>query len=96
MSYKISYGVAPKIAESKKKVRLQWPIFAIVAIIVALLARTVYPAQTKQFAETLFPLTSTSSKDALDVFTQKIRAGETFGEAATAFCLEIIYEGEAD
>lgn len=93
MSYKISYGSTPKQAGSKRSARLKWLALALCVTAIALTARSFYPEQMKQLTEALFPLTSASSREALDVFSQHIRDGESFGEAAAAFCQEIIHEG---
>jgi hypothetical protein len=95
MSYKISYGSMPRNAASKQKPQLRWAAIAVFIVTMAIFARSRYPAQIDQLTEALFPLTSASSREALDVFSQHIRDGETFGEAVTAFCMEIIHEGDA-
>lgn len=92
MSYKISYAIADKLA--KHKARHGVRAMAVLVIALAVVARFVYPEETKQLAEALFPLSSDSSQQALKVFSESIRAGESFGDAVTAFCWEIIHEPE--
>lgn len=92
MSYKISYAIADKL--SKPKARHGVRVMAVLVIALAVVARFVYPEETKQLAEALFPLSSDSSQQALKVFSENIKAGESFGDAVTAFCWEIIHESE--
>ena len=88
MSYKISYGAMPKKTVSRYRAWL--PATAIFLVALTVLARLLFPDETKQLMETLFPLTSESAQDALEVFSQNIRAGLSLGDAVTAFCMEII------
>ena len=90
MSYKISYG---KDSEKSKKTGKIWrPAIAVLVITLVIMARIIYPEDTKQLTEALFPLTSESAQTALEVFTKNIKAGESFNDSVTAFCLEIIDE----
>lgn len=92
MSYKISYG---STKENKGfSFRLRKPILAAVAVLIAIGIRIVYPNETKQITQALFPLTGASSQAALEVFSESIRAGESLGDAVTAFCQEIINEAD--
>lgn len=92
MSYKISYG---NESEKPKITGRKWRL-VIVSLVIALaiVARFVFPEDTKQLTEALFPLTGDSVQAALEVFAQNIRAGESFNDAATAFCLEIIDDAD--
>ena len=96
MSYKISYDNA----SGKDKIRLNsrnWLLVAAgIVLTLVVSARVLYPEKTKQFMEALFPLTSDSSQEALEVFAENIKAGESFGDAVTAFCLEIINETDSN
>lgn len=92
MSYKISYGNESE--KSKITGRIWRPAIAGLVLSLAIMARFVFPKDTKQLTEALFPLTSESVQTALEVFTENIKAGESFNEAATAFCLEIIDEAD--
>ena len=95
MSYKISYGQPPGTAKQRANIRIL-PIMAGIMLALAIFARICYPAETKQLTEALLPLTSASSQEALEVFTQNIKAGESLGDAVTAFCLEILNETDSD
>ena len=93
MSYRITYG-PEQDSISKRKFQLHLPVAAVLAVLLAVAIRFTYPEETKQLAETLFPLTSAASQEALEAFSENIRAGESFGDAVTAFCLEIINEAD--
>ena len=95
MSYKISYGQPPGTAKQRANTRIL-PIMAGIMLAFAIFARICYPEETKQLTAALFPLTSASSQEALEVFTQNIKAGESLGDAVTAFCLEILDETDSD
>ena len=95
MSYKIFYGQPPGTAKQRANIRIL-PIMAGIMLAFAIFARICYPAETKQLTEALFPLTSASSQEALDVFTQNIKAGESLGDAVAAFCLEILNETDSN
>ena len=94
MSYKISYGAMSKKTRNKPIFRLKLPVIAGAVLAFAITARVFWPQQTKQLAEALFPLTKASSQEALEVFARNIKAGESFGDAVTAFCQEIIHEAD--
>ena len=91
MSYKISY-----CGTTQKPFRFPFRLPAVAGIVltIAILARIFYPDVTKQLAEALLPLTSSSSQKALEVFAQNIKAGEPFGDAVTAFCQEILNDAD--
>ena len=92
MAYKISYGSARDVSNPKSRFRLWLSAVAAIVFGLAILVRLVFPEETKLVTEALFPLTSASSREALEVFSQNINAGESFGDAVTAFCREIIYD----
>ena len=93
MSYKISYVEMSK--RSKKDKRSRWLLpAALAAVALAIGMRFFYPDATKLLTEALFPLTSASSQAALEVLSQNIKAGDSFSDAVTAFCQEIIYEAD--
>ncbi len=92
MSYQISYGKMPQ-ETTKKSYRCMYRAAGI-AIGLAVIARVFYPSETKQLTDALFPLTSASAQEALEGFAQNIKAGETFGDAVTTFCLEIIDDAD--
>lgn len=92
MSYQISYGMIPQ--ETARRPRRWWYGAAGIVLALAVIARIFYPAETKQLTDALFPLTSESAQEALAVFKQNIRAGESLGDAVTAFCMEIIDDAD--
>ena len=94
MSYKISYGTMSGKTRNKAIFRFRIPVIAGVVLILATTVRLLCPQQTKQLTEALFPLTKASSQEALEVFAQNIKAGESFGDAVSAFCQEIIHEAD--
>lgn len=94
MSYKISYGDPAGKAMQRSSFRLRLPAAAGIVLALAILARIFYPNEAKQLTEALFPLTSAASQEALEVFAQNIKAGESFRNAVTAFCLEIIEDAD--
>lgn len=94
MAYKISYGAMPGKSKSKQNrlpLRLAAGVFAIV---LAITLRFLYPEETRRFSNALFPMTAASSQEALAAFAENIRAGESFGDAATAFCQEILDDAD--
>ena len=91
MSYKISYGETPQTAVHFP---FRLPVVAGLVLILAILARIFYPDATKKLTDALFPLTSESSQEALEVFAENIKEGESFGDAMTAFCLEILNDAD--
>ena len=88
MSYRISYGEMPQ--KMPVKPRRWWYGIAVIALVLLVMARILYPAEMRQLTDALFPLTSASAQEALEVFAQNIEAGESIGDAVTAFCQEII------
>ena len=96
MSYKISYWNPQYKAKGISKSGVWLVIAAGIVLALAISARIFHPEETKQLAEALFPLTRASSQEALEGFTQNIKAGESFGDAVTAFCLEIINEANRE
>ena len=94
MSYKIFYGEKSKSARKERRSGIHVPIAAVFILLAAMLARMIYPAETKQITEALFPLTNADTQTALEVFAQNIKEGESFSDAVTAFCLEIIDEAD--
>ena len=94
MSYKISYGSSAEKRTAKQGSQRWLAGVAVLVIILAGIARYYYPEETKQLSEALFPLTSESSQRALKAFSENIRAGESVGDAVTAFCQEIIHESD--
>ena len=94
MSYKISYSEKSKSARKERRSGIYVPIAAVFILLAAMLARMIYPAETKQITEALFPLTNADTRTALEVFAQNIKEGESFSDAVTAFCLEIIDEAD--
>lgn len=91
MSYKISYG-EPSQKALHSSFRL--PVVAGLVLTLAILARIFYPDATKQLTEALLPVTSDSSQKAMEVFVENIKAGESFGDAVTAFCQEILNDAD--
>ena len=96
MSYKISYGNAPDRTKTILNSRGRLLVVAGIVITLSVSARILYPEETKLLTEVLLPLTSDSSQEALEVFAQNIKAGESFGDAVTEFCQEIINETDSD
>ena len=94
MSYKISYGGTAEKNTGRRRAKVGLLVASVVVGILGAMARFWYPEETKQLMEALFPLTSDSSQQALRVFSENIRAGESFGDAVTAFCWEIIHESD--
>ena len=91
MSYKISYGV---MTNSKKKYHSIRATAAISALVLALTLRFLWPEEVGRITDMLFPMTSESSQAAFETFSQNIRAGESFGDSVTAFCLEILNDSD--
>ena len=94
MSYKISYGESTKKIKNGLKFGRRLPTLAGIVLLLAIMARFFYPEETNQLTEALFPLTSDSSQQALEVFAENIKAGESFGDAVTAFCQEILNDAD--
>ena len=91
MAYKISYGIMPN---SKKKHHPIRAFTAISAVVLALTLRFLCSEEIGRITDVLFPLTSASSQAAFETFSQKMRAGESFGDSVTAFCLEILNDSD--
>ena len=94
MSYRIRYASSQPLSTMQKKHHLQIPIAALLLIAAILVLRCVFPEETQRLAEAVIPLSRESTQEALAAFAEDIKAGESFGDAATAFCLEIIHEAD--
>lgn len=92
MSYKISYGDNGN--ERCRQPHIFKVVAALLMVLLVVAARLCYPDETKQLSQALFPLTSVSSQQAIEVFKHNISAGESLGDAITAFCQEIINEAD--
>ena len=91
MSYQITYGNGLGKPVRKSGWRF---LAAILVLALAILARFTFPEEVKQLTDALFPLTSDSSKEALETFSQHIREGEPLEDAVTALCLEILNDAD--
>ena len=92
MSYKISYGDNGN--EGSRQPHIFKVVAALLMVLLVVAARLRYPKEMKQLSQALFPLTSVSSQQAIEVFKHNISAGESLGGAITAFCQEIINEAD--
>jgi len=88
MGYRIEYGQTVKYETDtnfKNNKNVAYIIVSIVAAIVFLLC-----IGTDSVRSLLLPGDPQITEQALNTFAQQVRAGESFGNAAEAFCREII------
>lgn len=94
MSYSIHYGPAGTADHLKKKSRLGMVGAAVVILVCAAAFGCALPSQVQQLRQVLFPWAEPAVQEAFEEFREDVRQGESFKEAAAAFCLEILDEAE--
>lgn len=94
MGYKIQYGPALK-AEIKSRSfwKKQWKAAAVLTAMAAALV-LVFIGETETLRDVFLPGDADVTHRALIELTENIREGESFADAITVFCLEIIEGAE--
>lgn len=95
MSYTIQYTQTKKTAVGKRRNgRGRGWIAAALLLILALVARLMWP-QVGEYAQKLLLLgVSDQNEEAVTAFIQDVRGGEDFSDALTAFCREVLQNGQ--
>ena len=94
MGYSIHYGPAPKFAKNRNTFSLI-PVAAAILFLISLsTAKQIWPEEATKLQEALFPWTQESVQEAVGTFVKNLNAGESFQDAAAAFCMEIIDDAQ--
>lgn len=96
LSYRIEYGPAipPQYRQKPKFLRLQ-VMTALFLLLFVLIVRQYFPAGVRTLRQLLLPIHPSVTQQALDELVIDIRDGESFGNAFTAFCVQIISHDQA-
>lgn len=94
MGYEIRYG--PKAAgRNAKKRGISWvPITAAIVFALVLGVQSLWPGAAEWARQRLLP--DTGTREAFQQMVENVQAGEPFGDAVTAFCLEILENAELE
>lgn len=95
MSYTIQYTQTKKAAAGKRRNgRGRGWIAAALLLALALVVRLMWP-QVGEYAQKLLLLgVSDQNEEAVTAFIQDLRGGEDFSDALTAFCREVLQNGQ--
>lgn len=89
MSYSINY--APKDSvRYKKKAKHRLPALALALLLAAFAVKRIWPEETQKLRQALFPLTQSAVQEAFADLAHNMQEGESFQNAVTTFCLEIL------
>ncbi len=93
MSYSIQYGPnEPPKPKTRQQTHIAW-LIAAVLIPTLLLTMGRIPKETADLTEALFPWEQEYVREALSVFSDSIRSGNSFKDAVTTLCTQIL-DGE--
>lgn len=94
MGYSIHYGPTPKIVKKQRKFPFGPAAAALLLIISLITASRVWPDEAAALQEALFPWTQEPVKAAFSDFVKDLNAGDSFRDAAAAFCREILDDAQ--
>lgn len=92
MGYRIVYG-----EEAKPKPEGAWTALRLQALTAACLlaftfgVKTIWPEGTEVLRQVLLPGEPGITEKAFQTFVENVQEGESFGDAVTTFCKEILY-----
>ena len=91
MAYRIEYGppIPARYRKADNPQRLQ-VMTATCLLLFIMIVKAWFPAGVQKLQQILLPGTPSATQQALDTLVTDMRRGETFGDAFTAFCEEII------
>lgn len=94
LTYRIEYGppVRRKEAQPKNALRLRGMIAAFLMAFL-LLTRLLWPAGTDKLRQMLLP-GGNNTQEAIQEMMEQLREGERVGDAVTAFCRQILEDGQ--
>lgn len=94
MGYQIRYDSVGKLPQKRRRSRTGWLAgFLVIALLAC--AITVKTVGLKWVQEVLLPGDPAVTAAALEQMAEDLRAGDSLGEAITAFCEEIMKHAEA-
>lgn len=96
MAYRIDYGPAEDRKIPNDGRQLRWQVMtAVFALLFVLLVKQIWPAGTDKLRQYLIP-GGDGTQMAFQEFVEQLHGGETVGDALTAFCRQVIENGETD
>lgn len=97
MGYRIEYGPMPKIMKQPKRGMLRLNTMTAVCLLLFILTvKHIWPEGTDILRSYLLPGEPTVTEQAANALISDLRNGESFGNAVTVFCREILENGQAD
>lgn len=85
MGYRIDYGAVKKVRGLEKRTSRVGALAGLFFLAFLLIVCSVWPRGTEVLREVFLPDTQ-----ALEVFAQQLRWGESFGDAAESFCRTVM------
>lgn len=91
MGYRIVYGPMPKTVEAGRRCsyRLYW-LTALFLMLLVLLVKLYWPEGVQVLRSCLLPGEMTSTEQAVNGLISDLQGGESFGDAVTVFCRQIL------
>ena len=97
LSYRIEYGpaITPQYQTKPKRRARHRVLTALWLLIFVLLVKQCFPSGVQTLRQLLLPASHSITQQALDQLVMEVRDGESFGQAFTAFCQQIIAHDQA-
>lgn len=96
MAYRIVYGPMPKGTCPERRSTFRFHLLtAVFLLLFVLLVRQAWPEGTERLRSVLLPGEPGSTEKAVQVLLTDVQEGEPIGDAVTAFCRQIIENGQA-
>ena len=92
MAYRVVYGPMPKAAPKGRSLPRVRVLTAAWLLVFSLGVRQLWPEGREVLRQLLLPGEQTAAQTAFDGMLEELRAGETLGEAVTAFCRQIVQD----
>lgn len=97
MGYRIVYGPEPKFRSHKTKENTRLRILVAGCLLLfAISVKLLWPEGTEKLRRTLLPGEMSQTEQAFSSMLENVREGEPLGEAFTAFCRQVIEDGQAE
>lgn len=90
MGYRVEYGPAPEKVPSFFVKNRVWMMTAIFLMLFALAVKLFWPEGTAALCQVFLPGESGTMQSAISGLIDHLQSGQTFSEAMTVFCKEII------
>ena len=95
MAYRIVYGPMPKATSPGRQISLRISMMTVVFLLLfVLLVKQTWPEGTDMLRSVLLPGEPGKTETAVQTLLEDMRNGEPVGDAVTAFCRQIIENGQ--